>query len=69
MRTWLTLATFIFLATMAANRPWLAGDVVAIPKATHPLPKNLEKLLPKFDLNNDVTQEDHIKKSCFRLDY
>ena len=53
---------FRFLATMATNRPWLAADVVSVPKAQHPLPKHLEKLLPKFDPNNDVTPEDHIKQ-------
>ena len=53
---------FKFLATMAANRPWLAADVVAVPGIQHPLPKHPEKLLPKFDLNNNVTPEDHTKQ-------
>ena len=47
---------------MAANIPWLATDVVAVPGAQHPLPKHPEKLLPKFDPDNDVTPEDHIKQ-------
>ena len=34
---------FRFLATMAANRPWLATDAIAVPRAQHPLPKH-----PKF---------------------
>ena len=47
---------------MAANRPWLAADIIAVPGVQHPLPKHLEKLLPKFDPDNDVTPEDHIKQ-------
>ena len=52
---------FSFLATMAENRPWLAADVVAVPEAQNPLPKHPKKLLLKFDPDNDVTPEDHIK--------
>lgn len=37
---------------MEANRPWLAVDAIVVPGAQHPLPKHLEKLLPKFDLDN-----------------
>ena len=43
---------FRFLATMVANRPWLAAYVVAVPRIQHPLPKHPEKLLPKFDPDN-----------------
>ena len=32
--------------------PWLAQDPVAIHGVQHDLPKNMEKFLPKFDLNN-----------------
>ena len=46
---------------MAANRPWLVTDVVAVPGAQHPLPKHPEKLFPKFDPDNDITLEDDIK--------
>ena len=46
---------------MYANRPCVTADAVAVPRAQHPLPKHPEKLLPKFDPNNDVTPEDHIK--------
>ena len=53
---------FRFIATMAANRPWLAADVVAVHGAQHPLPKHPEKLLPKFDPDNDITPTDHIKQ-------
>ena len=56
-----------FLSTMAANRPWLVVDVVAVPRAQHPLPKHPEKLLPKFDPDNDVTPEDHIKQLMISL--
>ena len=40
---------------MAANRPWLATDVVAVPGAQHPLPKHPKKILLRFDLDNDIT--------------
>ena len=56
-----------FLVTMAANRPWLAMNVIAVPGAQHPLPKHLETLLPKFDPDNDVTPEDNIKQFMFSL--
>ena len=46
---------FSFLDTMASNRPWLTMDVVAVLGAQHPLPKHPEKLLPKFDPDNDIT--------------
>ena len=52
---------FNFLATMSANRPLLATDAVVVPGAQHPLPKHPQKLLPKFDPDNDVTPENHIK--------
>jgi hypothetical protein len=54
---------------MAANRPWLVMDAIVVPRAQHPLPKHPEKLLPKFDPDNDITSEDHIKKFmlCLRL--
>jgi hypothetical protein len=58
---------FIFIATMAANKPWLAMDVVTVPEAQHPLPKHPEKLLPKSDPNNDITPEDHIKQFMLYL--
>ena len=52
---------------MAANRPWLATDDVAVPRAQHLLPKHPEKLLPKFDPDNDITPEDHIKQFMISL--
>ena len=58
---------FSFLATMAANRPWLAADVVVVLRAQHPLPKHPEKLLPKFDLDNDIKPKDHIKQFMLYL--
>ena len=56
-----------FLSNMEANRPWLAVDAIAVPSAQHPLPKHPEKFLPKFDPNNDVTPEDHIKQFMLSL--
>ena len=52
---------------MATNRPWLVADVVAIPGTQHPLPKHTEKLFPKFDPDNDITTEDHIKQFMLSL--
>ena len=46
---------------MATSLPWLAVDSIAVPGDQHPLPKHPEKLLPKFDLDNDVLPEYHIK--------
>jgi hypothetical protein len=51
---------FNFLANMVVNRRWLAVDAIVVPGAQHILPKHPKKLLPKFDLDNDVTLEDHI---------
>jgi hypothetical protein len=42
-------------------RPWLDQDVVVIPGPQHPLPKHLEKWLPKFDPDSRKSTEDHIK--------
>ena len=52
---------------MASNRPWLAADVIAVPGAQHPLPKHPQKLLPKFDPDNDITHEDHIRQFTFSI--
>jgi hypothetical protein len=58
---------FKFIANMTTNKPCLVADAIAVPCAQHPLPKHLEKLLPKFDLDNDITPEDHIKKFILSL--
>ena len=52
---------------MAANQPWLAINSLAIPGPQNPIPKHLEKLLPKFDPNNDILPEDHINKFMLAL--
>ena len=52
---------------MAANRLWLAEDVVAVPGIQHSFPKHPKKLLPKFDPDNDVSPEDHIKQFMLSL--
>jgi hypothetical protein len=41
---------------------WFDQDVVVVPGPQHPLPKHLEKWLPKFDPNSKQSVEDHIKK-------
>ena len=52
---------------MEANRPWITIDALSILGAQHPLPKSSEKLLPKFDLDKDVLQEDHMKQFMLAL--
>ena len=42
-------------------------NAIVVPGAQHPLPKHPEKLLPKFDHDNDVTLEDHIKQFMLSL--
>jgi hypothetical protein len=44
------------------GKPWLDQDVVAIPRAQHPLPKHPEKWLPNFYPDSKQIAEDHIKK-------
>ena len=52
---------------MASNRPWLVMDAIVVPGAQHPLPKHPKQLLPKFDLDNKVTPEYHIKQFMLSL--
>ena len=58
---------FKFLSNMAANKPCLAADAIAVPGAQHPFPKHPKNLLPKFDSDSDVTPKDHIKKFMLSL--
>ena len=58
---------FNFLATMVANRSWLAMDAIAVPYIQHLFPKHPKKLLLKFDPDTDVTPEDHIKQFMLSL--
>jgi hypothetical protein len=44
------------------NQPWLAIYSMTIQGQVHNLPRHLEKLLPKFDLETYRFLEDHIKK-------
>ena len=52
---------------MVANRPWISADAIVVPGAQHPLLKHLKNILPKFDLDNDVSHEDHMKQFMFSL--
>jgi hypothetical protein len=47
---------------MESNQPWLVINALTIPGPQNPLPRHPEKLLPKFDLENDILPEDHINK-------
>ena len=42
--------------------PWLRGGEVVIPGVQHQFPKHLDKLLPKFNLDNKVPVKNHIDK-------
>ena len=52
---------------MATNQPWLTINSLAIHGPQNPLPKHPEKLLPKFDPENDILPEDHINKFMLTL--
>lgn len=52
---------------MEANQPWLAVDSILVPSAHHPLSKHPKNRLLKFDLDNDVLLEDHIKQFMISL--
>ena len=47
---------------MAAYQPWLTIDSISIPGPTHPLPKKPQKFLPKYDPDDDISPEHHIKQ-------
>ena len=51
---------------MAANPRWLTINALVIPGPQNPLPKHLEKLLPKLDPDADMLPKNHIDK--FMLD-
>ena len=42
--------------------PWLRIATVGVPGVQHPLPKNLDKLLPKFNPDNKELVEVHVDK-------
>ena len=47
---------------MAAYKPWLTIDDISIPGPTHQFPKNPQKFLTKYDHDEDVLPEYHIKQ-------
>ena len=47
---------------MAANPQWLTINALSISGPPNPLPKNLDKLLPKFDPDDDILPKTHIDK-------
>jgi hypothetical protein len=44
------------------NQPWLVGDIVAVLRQVHNLPRHPEKMLPKYDPKTSGLPEDHINK-------
>jgi hypothetical protein len=47
---------------VAAYKPCITIDVIYVLGPTHPLPKKPQKLLPKYDLDDDVSPKYHIKQ-------
>ena len=43
------------------NKPWLYGDDVSVLGDQHRLPRNPEKWLPKYNPDEKIPMEDHIK--------
>ena len=43
-----------------ALHPWLTQNVIAVPGQQHPLPKNAEGVLPKFNPGKGDTGNNHI---------
>lgn len=52
---------------MKANQPWLVSNSIFVPSAQHPLPKHPKTIIPRFDPDNDVLPEDHIKQFMLSL--
>jgi hypothetical protein len=47
---------------MAAYQPWLTIYAIAILGPIDPLTKKPQKFLPKYNLDDDISPEHHIKK-------
>ena len=47
---------------MATYKPYLTIDAISIPGTTHPFPKHPEKFFPKYDPDDGVLLEYHIKQ-------
>ena len=47
---------------METYKPWITKDVIAIPGSSHPFPKNPQNFFPKYDPDDDVLPEYHIKQ-------
>jgi hypothetical protein len=52
---------------MVANQLWFTINALSIPRPQNPLLRHLEKLLPKFDPNNDILPKYHINKCSLTL--
>lgn len=53
---------FTFGGSMAANPQWLTINTLAIAGPQNDLPRNLDKLLPKFDPDDDILPKTHLDK-------
>ena len=58
---------FTFGDNMEANPWWLTINALANLGPQNPLPKHPEKLLPKFDPDDDILPETHINKFMFSM--
>ena len=47
---------------MVEYKPWITIDAISIPGPAHPFPKKPQKFLPKYDPDDDVLPEYHIKQ-------
>ena len=56
-----------FEGNMATNQPWLTINALAILGPQIPLPMHPKKIMPKFDLDKDISPEEHIKKFIISL--
>ena len=52
---------------MESNPRWLTINALSSPRPQNPLPKNPEKLLPKFDPNDDILPKTHLDKFMLSL--
>ena len=52
---------------MEANQPWIIINALSIGSPQNPLPKHLEKILPRLDPDKDILPKDHINQFMLSL--